>query len=134
MSEDTEKKYKILIVDDDKFLLDMYAVKFKTLGHDPAVAVGAEDALNKLREGTNPEILILDIIMPSMDGLELLELIRKENLVPNATVVMLTNETDPAKIEKAKSLGVAGYIVKATSIPSEVVNEVINIVKNKQNN
>jgi len=127
-----DKKYKILIVDDDKFLLDMYATKFKTLGHEPLTAVGAEDALSKLRDGANPEILILDIIMPAMDGLELLETIRKEKLAETSVVVMLTNETDPAKIERAKSLGVAGYIVKATSIPSEVVDEVIKIVKNNQ--
>jgi two-component system, chemotaxis family, chemotaxis protein CheY len=126
-----EKKYSVLIVDDDKFLLDMYAMKFKNLGHNAGVAVGALDALEKLRGGENPEILILDIIMPTMDGLELLETIRKENLVPSATVVMLTNETDPAKIEKAKSLGVAGYIVKATTIPSEVVKEVVSIVEQR---
>jgi len=126
-----EKKYKVLIVDDDKFLLDMYATKFKNLGHDVSVAVGANEALSKIKGGEGPEILILDIIMPNMDGLELLELIRKENLIPQTTVIMLTNETDPAKIEKAKSLGVAGYIVKATTIPSEVVSEVISIVSKK---
>ena len=127
-----EKKYKVFIVDDDKFLLDMYATKFKNLGHDASVAVGSVEALEKLRGGATPEVLILDIIMPAMDGLELLETIRKENLVPNAVVVMLTNETDPAKIEKAKSLGVAGYIVKATTIPSEVVSEVVSIVNKKK--
>lgn len=126
-----EKKYKVLIVDDDKFLLDMYATKFKNLGHDVGVAVGANEALEKIRGGDVPEILILDIIMPSMDGLELLETIRKENLIKDTSVVMLTNETDPAKIEKAKSLGVVGYIVKATTIPSEVVGEVISIVSKK---
>ena len=124
-----EKKYNVLIVDDDKFLLDMYATKFNNLGHQASVAVGPNDALNKLRGGENPDALILDIIMPVMDGLELLEIIRKENLCPQSTVIMLTNETDPARIEKAKSLGVAGYIVKATLIPSEVVEEVTKILK-----
>jgi CheY-like chemotaxis protein len=127
-----DKKYKILIVDDDKFLLDMYSMKFKSLGHEANVAVGGEDALSKLRGGDSPEILILDIIMPAMDGLELLETIRKEKLAEQAIVIMLTNETDPAKIEKAKSLGVQGYIVKATSIPSEVVSQVIQIVKDNK--
>lgn len=129
MAEET--KYSVLIIDDDKFLLDMYSTKFKNLGHSATVAVGAVDALEKLRGGETPAILILDIIMPTMDGLELLETIRKENLVPSAIVIMLTNETDPAKIEKAKSLGVAGYIVKATTIPSEVVKEVIGIVEHR---
>jgi two-component system chemotaxis response regulator CheY len=127
-----DKKYKVLLVDDDKFLLDMYAMKFKTLGHVVSTAVGGADALTKLRAGDAPDALILDIIMPIMDGLELLETIRKEKLCPQSTVVMLTNETDPAKIEKAKSLGIAGYIVKATSIPSEVVSEVINILNNRK--
>jgi CheY-like chemotaxis protein len=131
MNDDT-KKYKVLIVDDDKFLLDMYATKFKNLGHDAAVAVGSNDALTKLRGGDTPEILILDIIMPGMDGLELLETIRKENLVPDSSIIMLTNETEPQKIEKAKSLKADGYIVKATTIPSEVVTEVIKIVQSKK--
>lgn len=125
-----EKKYTVLIVDDDKFLLDMYAMKFKALGHEAHVAVGPTEALTKLRGGETPDALILDIIMPSMDGLELLETIRKENLSPKSAVVMLTNESDPAKIEKAKSFNIAGYIVKATSIPSEVVEQVIGILKN----
>jgi CheY-like chemotaxis protein len=125
-----EKKYNVLIVDDDKFLLDMYATKFNNLGHHASVAVGPNDALNKLRGGgENPDALILDIIMPVMDGIELLEIIRKENLCPQSTIIMLTNETDPARIEKAKSLGVAGYIVKATLIPSEVVEEVTKILQ-----
>jgi len=127
-----EKKYSILIIDDDKFLLDMYSTKFRNLGHNAIVANSAEDALSKLRNGPDPEIIVLDIIMPAMDGLELLATIRKETLAPNATVVMLTNETEPAKIDRAKSMGVGGYIVKATTIPSEVVEEVIHIVKNKQ--
>ncbi len=127
-----EPKYSLLIVDDDKFLLDMYAMKFKNLGHDATVAVGANSALDLLRGGMNPQIILLDIIMPAMDGLELLETIRKENLSPKSIVVMLTNEIEQAKIDKAKALGVQGYIVKATTIPSEVVSEVISIVKNNQ--
>jgi CheY-like chemotaxis protein len=121
------KKYKVLIVDDDKFLLEMYRKKFALNGIEAELAAGSSEALDKIRAGSSPEILILDIIMPGMDGLELLETIRGEKLVPNAIVIILTNENEPAKIEKAKSLGVAGYIVKATSIPSEVVNEVIKI-------
>lgn len=119
--------YSVLLVDDDKFLLDMYKKKFEQNTITAETAVGGEEALTKLREGLKPDILILDIIMPTMDGVELLEIIRKENLVPEATVIMLTNESDREKIEKSKSLGVKGYIVKATSIPSEVVDEAIKI-------
>ena len=126
---DQEKKYSVLLVDDDKFLLEMYRKKFESRVGKVELAIGAEEALAKLREaGTpKPDILILDIIMPNIDGLELLAIIRKENLAPNSVVIMLTNESDHDKIEKAKTLGIKGYIVKATSIPSEVVDETLKI-------
>lgn len=89
--------------------------------------VGPEDALTKLKSGSKYDILVLDIIMPGMDGIELLRRIREEKLAEGSIVVMLTNESASSRIEEAKSLGVAGYIVKATSIPSEVVEEIIKI-------
>jgi two-component system chemotaxis response regulator CheY len=95
--------------------------------------VGSDEALSKLRGGAKPEILILDIIMPGTDGIELLEVIRKEKLVPDATVVMLTNESNRTRIEEAKKLGIRGYIVKATSIPSEVVEKIKEIANLKNN-
>jgi two-component system, chemotaxis family, chemotaxis protein CheY len=120
-------KHSVLIVDDDKFLLEMYHKKFERAGLATDVASNGLEALEKLRGGDKPDIMVFDIIMPSMDGLELLETIRKENLNPDATVIMLTNESDQAKIEKAKSLGIKGYIVKATAIPTEVVEESLKI-------
>lgn len=122
-------KYSVLLVDDDTFLLGMYRKKFEQEGHTVDVAVGSMEALEKLKNGATPDILVLDIIMPGMDGLELLEAIRKEGFAKNAIVIMLTNESDREKIEKAKSLGVKGYIVKATSIPSEVVEETLKIAR-----
>lgn len=122
-----KKPYSILIVDDDKFLLDMYHKKFERLGIEAAISVGPAEALEKLREGSKPDILVLDIIMPGMDGLELLETIRKEHLSDSSLVVMLTNENEADKIERAKALGAVGYIVKSTSIPSEVADQIIHI-------
>lgn len=123
------KNYTIFIVDDDKFLLDMYKKKFEQDGATVEVAVGPQEALNKLRGGAKPDVLVLDIIMPGMDGVELLGVIRKEKLTPDSIVVMLTNENNRATIDKAKDLGIRGYIVKATSIPTEVVEEIKKIAK-----
>lgn len=125
------KKYTVLIVDDDKFLLDMYRKKFENAGLSVDVTVGSQDALTRLRGNAKPDILILDVIMPGMDGIELLETIRKEKLVPDSVIIMLTNESSQEKIDKAKSLGIAGYIVKATSIPTEVVEETMKIANLK---
>jgi len=127
------KKYTVLIVDDDKFLLDIYKKKFERQGADVDIAVGSMEALSKLREGAKPDILMLDVIMPEIDGIELLDIIRKEKLIPDTVVIMLTNESDQGRIEQAKKLGINGYIVKATTIPTEVVEEAIKIadLKNK---
>lgn len=123
----SEQLPKILIVDDDTFLLNMYSLKFTKNGFEVTTCQNSADALQKMREGYVPDIILLDVIMPGMDGLELLHEIRNQKLAQNATVVMLTNQSDTADIEKAKALNVNGYIVKATTIPSEVITEVSNI-------
>lgn len=127
-----DKKYTVLLVDDDRFLLDMYSLKFNKNGHTAKVAGSSADALKMLREGFVPDVMVLDIIMPGMDGLELLETIRKEKLIPNTVVIMLTNQSQSTEIDHATKLGVAGYIVKASTIPSEVVHEVVEIVSKRK--
>ena len=127
----TAKKKIIFVVDDDKFLLDMYAMKFTKSGYDVQVADNGEDALKKFRTGFIPDILLLDVIMPGLTGLETLEAIRKENLVSGAIVIMLTNQNMPEDLERAKKCNVDGYIVKAMAIPSEVLSEVERISKAK---
>ena len=128
MSEDN-KQLKILLVDDDRFLLDMYSLKFKKSDMEIDTSSNSLDALDKLRKGNHYDILILDIIMPGMDGLEFLKAIRGEKLISDTVVIMLTNQADD--FEKAKAFGVDGYIIKATSIPSEVVGQVLQVYKNK---
>ena len=125
------KQLKTLLVDDDKFLLDMYLLKFKKSGLDLDAAPSSQEALKKLREGVAYDIVILDIILPGLDGLELLKIIKEEKLSPKAIIIMLTNQTDD--FEKAKLLGVDGYIIKASAIPSEVVEQVLSIYKSRQN-
>lgn len=127
-----KKNIKVFIVDDDKFLLGMYSLKFSNNGYDVDTGVGSLAALEKLRAGAKPDIILLDVIMPYMDGLELLKTIRTENLLPNAVVVMLTNQSQSSDIERAKELGVDGYIVKAATIPSEVLHEVEKIYAAKK--
>ncbi len=122
---------KILLIDDDKFLLDMYSMKFKKSGLEIDTSSSSLAAMDKIRSGGEYDIIVLDIIMPGMDGLEILKNIRAEKLSPSAAIIMLTNQADD--FEKAKSLGVDGYIIKATTIPSEVVDKVLQIYKDKIN-
>lgn len=126
--EHTNPHIKVLVVDDDKFLLDMYALKFKKAGIDINSYSSTVEALEHIRAGEECDVLILDIIMPQMDGLELLKTIRAEKLLPKAKVMMLTNQSED--FNKAKELGIDGYVVKATAIPSEVVTKVLSIYNN----
>ena len=121
------KNPKVLIVDDDKFLLNMYSLKFTKNNFEVDSAISGGEALNKIKEGSNPDIILLDVVMPGMDGFDFLENLRKDKLAPKAMVIMLTNQGQLADIEKAKTFGINGYIVKATTIPSEVVEEVARI-------
>jgi CheY-like chemotaxis protein len=121
------KKPTLFLVDDDKFLIDMYSLKFSKNGFDVQFAFDADEALKKLRDTYVPDILVLDVIMPGMDGLDLLAQIRKEKLAPDSVVVMLTNQGLANDIDRAKKLDVDGYIIKAMTIPSEVLAEVQNI-------
>lgn len=121
--------YRLYLVDDDRFLLDMYAVKFKAGGHDVTAFQSAEEALAALRDKPAPDAILLDIVMPNIDGFEMLETIRKENLVPTMKKIVLSNQGQESDIEKAKALGAIGYIVKASAIPSEVYAESIKLIE-----
>ena len=120
-------RHKIFIIDDDKFLLGIYRKKFELKGVAVDVAWDTEDALIKLRGGIDADVVLLDIVMPGMDGIELLAIIRKENLVPNAAVIMLTNENSQEQIQKAKAFGISGYIIKAVNTPTDIVAQVSEI-------
>ena len=132
MSDSTSSPKKILLVDDDKFLLDMYAIKFTKAGYEVKVADSTEAGLKLIRDGYVPDAMLIDIVMPGMDGLELVSAVRKEKLVPATAVIMLTNQGSSDDISRAKKLNADGYIVKATTIPSEVLAEVERIIKNKK--
>ncbi|ETB63987.1 TPA: response regulator [Candidatus Nomurabacteria bacterium] len=130
-----EQVKKILIVDDDIFLLDMYALKFSKSNFSVSTALGPEVAIEKLRSGYNPDLILTDIVMPVMDGFEMLEKIKEENLSPSSIVIFLSNRGQESDVTRALSLGAAGYIVKASSTPSEVitkVNDIINSLENKK--
>ena len=99
-----EQHKKILIIDDDTFLLNMYSLKFSKSNYEVITAQNGTDALAKLKDGTyKPDIILIDVIMPGLDGIELLAEIRKLNLVPDSSIIMLTNQSDSADIEKAKT-------------------------------
>ena len=133
MEEDkNKKKYNIVLVDDDKFLLNMYSMKFTREGMTVTAFQSGEEALEEFKKGLKPDVLLLDVVMPGMDGIELLKNIRGQKLIPDSVVIILSNQGQQSDIEKARELGIDGYIVKATTIPSEVLREVLRMAADKE--
>lgn len=125
------EKRKILIVDDDSFLLDMYALKFSQNNFEVYTAGGGINALEKLKGGLSPDLLLIDIIMPEMDGFEVLTQINTQKLCPNCVKIILSNKSEQRDMDEGNRLGVAGYIVKANFTPAEVIEQVVKILEKK---
>lgn len=128
MSNPTDTVKKIVFIDDDKFLLDMYVTKFKNSGFEVASFSSAQDALDKLKDATDYNAVVFDIIMPGMDGWAFAEEYRKHNLLPNAKLIVLSNQSQQADITKAEQFKVDLFIIKALKTPSEVVQEINKII------
>ena len=126
-----QTKKKIFIVDDDSFLLDMYALKFSQTEFEVHTALGPELALKTLRDGLHPDVMLLDIVMPVMDGFEMLEKMKEEKLAEGTIKIILSNRGQQSDISRGEALGVSGYIVKASSTPSEVITKVVEIINKK---
>lgn len=125
------EKRKILIVDDDSFLLDMYALKFSQNNFEVYTVPSGVQALEKLNGGLSPDVILMDIIMPEMDGFKVLGQINMQKLCPNCVKIILSNKSQQADIDEGNRLGVAGYIVKANSTPAEVIDQVVKILEKK---
>ncbi len=125
------KKKKILIVDDDNFLLDMYALKFSQNNFEVYTAESGTHAFEKFKSGLCPDVMLLDVIMPEMNGFEVLEQINTQRLCPDCIKIILSNKSEQKDIDEGHRLGVAGYIVKANSTPAEVIDQVVKILEKK---
>ena len=125
-------KTKIIIVDDDKFLIDMYSIKFSEHNFEVVAVSSGSETLQKIDSGWVPDICLVDIIMPGMDGFELVAELKKRPALEKTAVIILSNLGQQEDVNKGLKLGADGYIVKASATPSEVVTKVTEIVKNKK--
>ncbi len=117
----------ILLIDDDAFLRDMYATKFTEEGDTVQVAQDGNAGLSVLAEQFF-DVVIVDMVMPGMSGLDFLEAIPKDGEHKKCKFIVLSNQGEDSDIQAATKAGAHGYIIKAESIPSEVVAKVHNIV------
>ena len=114
---------KIAIIEDNTVINQMYRMKFEVEGFDVQVAANGADGI-KLVEKFSPDIILLDLQMPQMNGDEALKKIRESKKGKNIPVIILTNTGKEEARENLKDLNIEGYIVKAEMTPKQVVNRV----------
>lgn len=118
---------KILLVEDDPFLIDIYKKKLENSGFEVKVAKQGNKAI-KLAIDERPDLIILDIVLPEMDGWEILKKLKSDNKTKNIQVVFLSNLGQKQEVEKGLKLGAIKYLIKAHYTPSDVVKEIKKIV------
>lgn len=113
------KRKKILVVDDESDFLEVIRIRLEAEGYKVITATNGKEALNKIKR-ENPDAVLLDILMPKLDGLQTLKRIRKQN--ENLPVFMLTAFCNEERFKQAKKLKASGFIVKTSSIKKELEN------------
>ena len=121
---------KILLIEDDPFLSEIYMIKFKEAGFEISLAQDGSLGLEKIKEEA-PDLVLLDIVMPKTDGLELLRIMKNDASIRNIPVIILSNLGEQEDIKRRLELGAEFYIVKAHYTPTEVVARVKAIIEKK---
>lgn len=120
---------KILIVEDDKILLDMYKDKFIHDGFAVQTASDGQEGIDKMREFI-PDVLLLDLIMPRVSGFEVLKLIKEQPALSNIPIIVLTNIYADAE-DLVKNWGVDYFLLKSDYTPQNIVAKVKQIIDDK---
>ena len=120
-SMDTKKK--ILLVEDDEMLSQVYRSRFEIEGFDVKEVYNGEDALSAAIS-FKPDIILLDAMMPRISGFDVLDILRNTPETANITIIMLTALSQPRDKERAEALGVDDYLVKSQVVIGDVVARV----------
>ena len=118
---------KVLIAEDDKFLLMAYAAKMKKDGFDAVIASDGEEAIAKAKS-ESPDIILLDLVMPKKDGFDALADLKKDPQTKGIPVVILSNLGQDDDIKKGKELGAVDYLVKSDISIKDVVAKVNEVL------
>jgi len=119
---------KILIVEDDKFLRELIVRKLTNENYDVVQAVDGEQGLQKTKED-KPDLILLDLILPGIDGFEVLAQKKEDPFIASIPVIVLSNLGQKEDVDKGLSLGATDYLIKAHFTPGEIIEKVRNIIK-----
>lgn len=121
------KKINVLLVEDDVFLSKMYQAKLDIAGFNVAATFNGEDGLAMAQKNL-PGIILLDIILPKMDGYQVLKQLKKVEATKNIPVILLTNMGQKEDIDRGLALGAVDYLIKAYFTPAEVVKKIQKVI------
>jgi DNA-binding response OmpR family regulator len=119
---------KILIIEDDKFLRELIAQKIVKEGYDISEAIDGEEGIKKIKE-EKPDMVLLDLILPGIDGFEVLSKMKEDPFLAQIPVIILSNLGQKDDIEKGLKLGAADYLIKAHFTPGEIIEKIKTILK-----
>ena len=125
--ESTKAKSTALVIEDEAFILDLLVYKFKDQDWEIVSAMNGEAGIEKAKE-VEPDIILLDILLPGMNGYEVLEQLKTDESLKDIPVLVLSNYGQKGEIEKSKELGAVDHLVKANIIIEEVINRAEKIL------
>ena len=114
---------KILIVEDDKFLRELISQKITKEGYQVVEAIDGEDGVKKAKE-EKPDLILLDLILPGIDGFEVLSSIKEDPSLSQVPVIILSNLGQKDDVERGLKLGAADYLIKAHFTPGEIIEKI----------
>jgi len=114
---------KILIVEDEQIMIDLLTKKLENEGYKVVIAKNGKEGLVKIRE-ENPDLVLLDVVMPEMGGFELMKEINKDARLIKIPVIMISNSGQPVDLEEAQKLGIKDWLIKTEFDPREVVDKI----------
>ena len=120
---------KIMLVEDDPFISDIYHIKLKEAGYEVSLAGNGLEAMKRLEEGEFPDLMLLDIVMPYMDGRDVLKTMRESDAWKAIPVILLTNISEKQQVEEAFKYDVKDYLIKSHFTPSEVIEKIQDVFK-----
>ncbi|MFC1663556.1 response regulator transcription factor [Patescibacteria group bacterium] len=119
---------RILVVEDDKFLRDLIVKKLTKEGYEPSEAIDGEEGAKKTKE-EKPDLILLDLILPGIDGFEVLSRIKNDSSLSSIPVIILSNLGQKDDVEKGLKMGAVDYLIKAHFTPGEIIEKIKNALK-----
>ncbi len=127
-NQTSSSRKKILIIEDDRFLRELIARKLSDEGFVVTEAMDGEEGLKMVRE-IKPDLVLLDLILPSIDGFEVLSQMKEDEKLKSIPVIILSNLGQKEEVEKGLKMGAVDYLIKAHFTPGEITEKIKNNLK-----